>query len=90
VRRTYYRCLEKAGVRRINFHRGTRRGFASGHLNSAESLSYIGQQLGHSDIKTTAKDYAFLAEGENLQAPNRLFSMLTIRKHTQTAKGGNF
>jgi len=42
------------------------------------------------DIKQTASACASLAEGENRQAPNRLFSMLSdgkIRKHTQTAEG---
>jgi integrase len=85
IRRAYEYCQMKAGVRQLSFHTSTRKGFGSGHLNAKESLSYIGNQLGHSDIKQTAQAYAFLKPG-NPEAANRLFDQLINGKSATPAQ----
>ncbi len=70
-RRHFFKCLEKAGIRRIRFH-DMRHTFASLLIQNGESLAYVKEQLGHSSIKMTVDVYGHLVPGANRQAVNRL------------------
>ena len=72
--RHFYRCLEKAGLRRIRFH-DLRHTFASLLLQNGEFLPYVRDQLGHSSIKLTVDIYGHLEPGTNREAVNRLPSL---------------
>jgi len=72
--RHFFKCLEKAGLRRIRFHE-TRHTFASLLIQNGESLAYVKEQLGHSSIKMTVDVYGHLVPGANRQAVNRLPSL---------------
>ncbi len=72
--RHYYKCLEKAGLRRIRFH-DLRHTFASLLIQNGESLAYVKDQLGHSSIKLTVDVYGHLVPGANRQAVNKLPSL---------------
>jgi len=69
--RHFYKCLEKAGLRRIRFH-DLRHTFASLLLQDGQPLAYIKDQLGHSSIKLTVDIYGHLEPGANRGAVNRL------------------
>ena len=69
--RHFYRCLEKAGLRRIRFH-DLRHTFASLLLTNRESLTYVKEQLGHSSITMTVDTYGHLVPGANRKAMDRL------------------
>jgi len=69
--RHFYKCLEKAGLRRIRFH-DLRHTFASLLLQDGQPLAYIKDQLGHSSIKLTVDIYGHLEPGANREAVNRL------------------
>ena len=69
--RHFYRCLEKAGLRRIRFH-DLRHTFASLLLTNGESLTYVKDQLGHSSISMTVDVYGHLVPGANRAAMDRL------------------
>ncbi len=72
--RHFYKCLEKAGLRRIRFH-DLRHTFASLLLQDGQPLAYIKDQLGHSSIKLTVDIYGHLEPGANREAVNRLPSL---------------
>jgi integrase len=72
--RYFYKCLEKAGLRRIRFH-DLRHTFASLLIQNGESLAYVKDQLGHSSIKMTVDVYGHLVPGANRAAVNRLPSI---------------
>ncbi len=72
--RHFYKCLEKAGLRRIRFH-DLRHTFASLLIQNGESLAYVKDQLGHSSIKLTVDVYGHLVPGANRQAVNKLPSL---------------
>ena len=67
----FYKCLEKAGLRRIRFH-DLRHTFASLLIQNGEPLTYVKEQMGHSSIKMTVDVYGHLVPGANRQAVNRL------------------
>jgi len=69
--RHFFRCLDKAGIRRIRFH-DLRHTFASLLIQNGESLAYVKDQLGHSSIKMTVDVYGHLVPGANRAAVNRL------------------
>ena len=69
--RHFYRCLEKAELRRIRFH-DLRHTFASLLLTNGESLAYVKDQLGHSSISMTVDVYGHLVPGANRAAMDRL------------------
>jgi len=60
--RYFYKCLEKAGLRRIRFH-DLRHTFATLLLQNGESLAYVKDQLGHSSIRMTVDTYGHLVPG---------------------------
>jgi integrase len=70
-KRYFYKCLDKAGLRRIRFH-DLRHTYASLLLSQGESLAYVRDQLGHSNIGTTVDTYGHLVPGANRDAVNRL------------------
>jgi len=70
-KRVFYKCLEKAGVRRVRFH-DLRHTYASLLLQQGESPQYVQSQLGHSSIQVTVDIYGHLIPGANRQAVNRL------------------
>ena len=72
--RHFYKCLEKAGLRRIRFH-DLRHTFASLLIQDGQPLAYIKDQLGHSSIKLTVDIYGHLEPGANREAVNRLPSL---------------
>jgi len=69
--RRFYRCLEKAKLRRIRFH-DLRHTFASLLIQNGESLAYVKEQMGHSSIRVTVDVYGHLIPGANRQAVCRL------------------
>ncbi len=77
--RHFYKCLDKAGLRRIRYH-DLRHTFASLLLQDGQSLKYVSDQLGHSSIKMTADVYGHLVPGANRQAVNRLPSLGTSQE----------
>jgi integrase len=72
--RQFFKCLEKAGLRRMRFH-DLRHTHASLLIQDGQSLKYVSDQLGHSSIKMTADVYGHLVPGANRQAVNRLPSL---------------
>jgi len=84
--RTFFACLEKAGLRRIRFH-DLRHTFASLLIQDGQSLKYVSEQLGHSSIKLTADVYGHLVPGANRQAVNRLPG-LSSESPSQTEASG--
>ncbi len=69
--RHFFRCLEKAGLRRIRFH-DLRHTFASLLLTNGESLTYVKDQLGHASISMTVDVYGHLVPGANRAAMDLL------------------
>ncbi len=69
--RVFYRCLEKAGLRRVRIH-DLRHTYASLLLQQNESLAYIRDQLGHHSIQVTVDIYGHLVPGGNHAAVDRL------------------
>ncbi len=84
--RVFFKCLEKARLRRIRFH-DLRHTFASLLIQDGQSLKYVSDQLGHSSIKMTADVYGHLVPGANRQAVNRLPALQESPKdHAESAK----
>ena len=69
--RIFYRCLNKAGVRRVRIH-DLRHTYASLLIQQGESLAYIRDQLGHHSIQVTVDIYGHLVPGGNKAAVDRL------------------
>jgi integrase len=82
--RLFFRCLEKAGLRRNRFH-DLRHTFASLLLQNGESLQYVKDQMGHSSVKVTVDVYGHLVPGANRKAVDRLPSLPTSER-SQMAK----
>lgn len=72
--RHFYKCLERAGLRRIRFH-DLRHTYATLLLMQGESPVYVKEQLGHSSIKVTVDIYGHWIPGANREAVNRLPSL---------------
>jgi integrase len=73
-KRYFYKCLEKAGLRRIRFH-DLRHTFASLLISQGESLAYVRDQLGHHSIQVTVDIYGHLVPGANRDAVDKLDDM---------------
>jgi len=82
VKRVFYKCLEKAGLRRVRFH-DLRHTFASIHISQGESLAYVRDQLGHHSIQITVDIYGHLVPGSNKSAADRLLHMQPAATYTQ-------
>jgi integrase len=70
-KRIFYRCLEKAGLRRLRFH-DLRHTFASLLIAQNESPKKIQVLLGHQSIKITMDTYGHLYPEENRKAVDTL------------------
>lgn len=58
-RRSWYRCLAKAGIRHIRFH-DLRHTFVSLFVEHGTYLRYVQEQAGHSGIQVTMDTYVHL------------------------------
>lgn len=72
--RVFYKCLAKAGLRRIRFH-DLRHTYASLLISQGESLAYVKEQMGHHSIQVTVDTYGHLIPGSNRQAVDKLDDM---------------
>jgi integrase len=70
-KRHFYKCLKKAGLRKIRLH-DCRHTYATLLISQGESLAYVRDQLGHSNISTTVDTHGHLVPGENRQAVDQL------------------
>jgi len=86
--RHFFKCLEKAGLRRIRFH-DLRHTFASLLIQNGESLAYVKDQLGHSSIKLTVDVYGHLVPGANREAVNRLPSLEILKSEPANCQPGD-
>ena len=82
--RYFYKCLEKAGLRRVRFH-DLRHTFATLLIEQGYPLPYIQQQLGHSSIRMTVDVYGHLAPSSSREAVNSLPSPNTPLIEDQAA-----
>ncbi len=62
-----YRCLERAGLRRVRFH-DLRHTFATRLIANGTSLAYVRDLLGHSSIQITVDVYAHLCPSGSREA----------------------
>ncbi len=62
-----YRCLERAGLRRVRFH-DLRHTFATRLIANGTSLAYVRDLLGHSSIQITVDVYGHLCPSGSRQA----------------------
>ncbi len=82
VKRVFYPCLQKAGLRRIRFH-DLRHTYASLLIQNGESLVYVKEQMGHHSIQVTVDTYGHLIPGANKAAVDRLDSVQPNATYTQ-------
>lgn len=59
LRREFYRCLEKAGIRQVRFH-DLRHTYASLMAEAGAPPKYVQKQLGHSSFQVTMDVYSHL------------------------------
>ncbi len=71
LRRTWYRCLEKAEIRTVRFH-DLRHSFVSLLINQGAHPKYIQEQAGHSSIQVTMDTYGHLFPSQNREWVNKL------------------
>jgi len=55
-KRVFYKCLEKAGLKRIRFH-DLRSTYATLRIQAGHNIADVSKQLGHSSIKVTVDVY---------------------------------
>ena len=71
VRKSFYACLEAAGLRRVKFH-DLRHTFANLLIRQGTNVKYIQQQFGHSSISITLDVYSHLFDGDYRHQVSRL------------------
>ena len=71
LRRAFYHCLDRAGLRRVRFH-DLRHTYASLLIQQGAKPKYIQAQLGHGSIQVTMDIYGHLFEGDDRNVVNRL------------------
>ena len=59
LRRGFYRCLDKAGIRQVRFH-DLRHTYASLMAEAGAPPKYVQKQLGHSSFQVTMDVYSHL------------------------------
>lgn len=55
-KRVFYKCLERAGLRRITFHQ-LRHTYATLRIQAGHNIAEVSRQLGHSSIRVTIDTY---------------------------------
>jgi integrase len=83
-KRVFYRCLEKAGIRRVRFH-DLRHTFASLLIAQNESPKKIQSLLGHHSIQVTMDIYGHLYAEENRKVVDSLDD-LPVGQETTTKR----
>jgi integrase len=63
-KRVFYKCLEKAGLRRIRVH-DLRHTYATLRINKGDNILDVSKQLGHHSIKITIDTYSHWLPGGN-------------------------
>lgn len=71
LRRGWYRCLEKAGMRAVRFH-DLRHTFVSLLIQQGAHPKYIHEQAGHSSSQVTMDTYGHLFPSQNREWVNKL------------------
>src|SRR5262249_6029180 len=71
LRRVWYRCLKKAGLRTVRFH-DLRHTFVSLLIQKGAHPKYIQEQAGHSSIRVTMGTYRHLFPNQNREWVNKL------------------
>ncbi len=71
LRRTFYKVLEQAKLRRVRFH-DLRHTYASLLIQTTAPAKYIQEQLGHASIQVTMDVYGHLYGGEYRHLVSRL------------------
>ena len=71
LRRAFYHCLDRAGLRRVRFH-DLRHTYASLLIQQGAKPKYIQAQLGHGSIQVTMDIYGHLFEGDDRHVVSRL------------------
>jgi integrase len=83
--RVFYKCLEKAGLRRIRFH-DLRHTVATLRIQAGHNIADVSRQLGHSSIRVTIDIYYHWVPGVATSEVNDLDSK-TAPKRTPGAPG---
>ena len=71
LRRAFYRCLEKAGIREVRFH-DLRQTHASLMAEAGTPSKYVQEQFEYSSIQVTMEIYSYLFPGGNREWVARL------------------
>jgi integrase len=61
-KRVFYKCLEKAGLRRIRIH-DLRHTYATLRISKGDNILDVSKQLGHHSVKITLDTYAHWMPG---------------------------
>jgi integrase len=61
-KRVFYKCLEKAGLRRIRIH-DLRHTYATLRISKGDNILDVSKQLGHHSVKITLDIYAHWMPG---------------------------
>jgi len=85
-KRVFYRCLDRAELRRVRFH-DLRHTYASLLIQQGESLAYVKDQLGHHSIQITVDTYGHLVPGGNRQAVDQLDDVEEVKTEDHLQSG---
>ncbi|MEP7152878.1 MAG: site-specific integrase [Nitrospira sp.] len=77
LRRGWYRCLEKADIRKVRFH-DLRHTFVSLLIKQGAHPKYIQEQAGHSSIQVTMDTYGHLFRSQNREWVNKLDDAVVV------------
>ncbi len=74
LRSIFYRCQEKAGLRRITLH-GMRHTYATIRISKGDNIADVSKQLGHSSVQITTDVYYHWMPGKNKAEVHELDSL---------------
>lgn len=92
-KRVFYKCLEKAGLRRIRVH-DLRHTYATLRIQAGHNIADVSKQLGHHSIKITVDTYYHWMPGSNRSEVDQLDSKtaptctLSAPSHDNSTKKG--
>jgi integrase len=88
-KRVFYKCLEKAGLRRIRIH-DLRHTYATLRISKGDNILDVSKQLGHHSIKITLDTYAHWMPGGKKSEVDELDGQQApgIDENTEVANGG--